>query len=427
MRAQTVLFRRRLAKLLTVLREGPDTLLLGSAPLAVRSRDTHYPYRQNSDFWYLTGLQARDTLLLVGGRNREILLIVPPVNPVRVVWEGPGENLKRIARDLGAELVVSENPEREARARLGGTRTVFTHNIPGSIAWEIAQRLFALPSHERAALPARFAHSDVVIEPLRLYKDRDEVARIQHAAKITAEGIRAILPMIVPGTREADIAAALEYQFIRRGGHAAFRTISATGPSAATLHYESYRRRLRRGELFLLDCGAEYEMYSADITRMFPVGGVFEHPQRMVYDIVLRAQRAALKTVRDGVRVKAVYDAAAKEIAKGLVKLGLARGTPRTLIENGTVKRYFPHGIGHTLGLDTHDVGNFRGNPNAVLRRGMVFTVEPGIYLPKPLGGLPPCGVRIEDDVYVTARGAEILTSEIPKERRDIEELMASR
>jgi Xaa-Pro aminopeptidase len=420
-------FSNRIRRVVTALKGRPHrtALLLSSATPVIRSRDTHYPFRQNSDFYYLTGSEARDTLLLlVAGRKRP-LVIAPKIDRVKIVWEGaPLESAERLATRLGADLIRSADPSRVVTQELRGIEELAYQNTPGSSGWAIARRIIETGSHLRGALPVRFSHTDSILEALRLYKEPGEVELIRGAAAVTNRALVETMPFVLAGQAESTIAATIDYWFRLHGAVPGFNTIAATGPSAATLHYEHQSRVLKDGDLLLIDCGAERQMYSADITRVVPVGGIFRGATREVYEIVLAAQKAALKTVRHNVLIQKVYDAAAHEITVGLVELGVLKGKVSALMAQKAYKPYFSHGIGHSLGLDVHDVGNLRGNNAASLKTGMVFTIEPGLYFPKKIKNVPACGVRIEDDVLVTARKAEILSLGFPKEVRDIEELL---
>jgi Xaa-Pro aminopeptidase len=244
---------------------------------------------------------------------------------------------------------------------------------------------------------------------LRLFKDPSEVAKIKEAAEITGGALQNVLPLIEAGVAEREIGAFIEYFYKVHGAEPAFGTIVASGASAATLHYRSLSRKLKKGELLLIDTGAELDMYASDITRMIPVGGTTSLELRDLHDIVLRAQLIAIKKVRPGVRMVDVYNAAAKELVYGLKYLGILKGNVSQLLKKGAFKPYFPHGIGHPLGIDVHDATPT--GQESILEKGMVITIEPGLYFPKPTGPLPACGVRIEDDVLVTSRGHEVLTA----------------
>ena len=413
---------RRVSKLLKEERVGA-ALLLSAAPSANRSREMHYPYRQHGDFYYLTGARNKDCALLISS-DAPPLVIARPDDAARVLWEGSSESLRDVAERCGAELVACEDPASECRKRLRNHEMLFFQNIPGSIAWKVAESLIALPSWQRGAYPRRFLHSDVLLEPLRSIKDRAEIACIEKAVEITLAGLRGMLPLVGRGASECELGAALDYGFRRQGAEPAFASIVAAGRSAAVLHYESLERSLGPNDLLLVDCGAEYEMYAADVTRVFPAQRRFTGVHREVYEIVLAAQEAALAKVRHGVRVDAIYSAAARVLTEGLKDLGVLRGKTSKLIETEAYRPYFPHSIGHTLGLDVHDIGRMRGERAVTLREGMVITIEPGLYFPKRAGRVPSCGVRIEDDVVVTRTGARVLTKAIPKTPEAVEEWM---
>ena len=263
-----------------------------------------------------------------------------------------------------------------------------------------------------------------MLAELRLYKDPHEVKLIQHAAKVTSDAICLAIQATRAGMREYEIRATLEGAFQQHGCEVGFQSIVATGKSAATLHYVTANRILRRRDLILLDCGAEYQNYSADISRVYPVSGRFTDEQAELYNVVLDAQKAAINKIKDGVKIATVYMAAARKLTAGLRRLKVLHGDTANLIKKGAYLPYFMHSIGHSLGLDVHDIGKLRGNNRATLRKGMVFTVEPGLYFSKPVKDIPACGIRIEDDVLVTSNGCKILTRDCPKEIAQLEALM---
>ena len=416
--------RTRIAAVSKKLKEVHGVLLLSSAPQYLRNRDIHFPYRQNSDFFYLTASQERGLNLMISGSGQCPVLFAPGQDQKRLIWEGRHENPRSIARNIGADLIISDDPAGEILKRLKGCGTLYYQPVPGTLSFETAQHLMQIASHNRTTLPSGFEIADTLLVPLRLHKSREEVTAIRKAAAITSAALEEALPYIAPGVPEHFIQATVDYWFKVYGGQSAFTTITGCGPSSAVLHYERCTRSARKGELMLIDCGAEYECYASDITRVFPVSGFFEGVLGELYDIVLAAQKAAISKVRHGVRVQTVYNAAAKILTEGLVDLGVLKGKSAAHFEKKSFLPYFPHGIGHTLGIDVHDVGNIRGNNDAVLEEGMVITIEPGLYFRKAAGKVPPSGVRIEDDILVTRRGSEVLTS-FPKERSEIEEIMA--
>jgi Xaa-Pro aminopeptidase len=266
-----------------------------------------------------------------------------------------------------------------------------------------------------------------LLHELRLFKDPDELERMRKAAAITREAHVAAMRAARPGVNEREIDALLEHVFRSRGGTGpAYVNIVAGGANACILHYVENAEPLRDGELVLVDAGCEYEWYASDVTRTFPVGGRFSPEQRAVYEVVLRAQLAALAAVRPGAPFDAPHAAATLELARGLVALGLLAGDPRELAGSDALKRFYMHRTSHWLGLDVHDCGSYlaQGKPRP-LEAGMVLTVEPGLYLAPDDGELEPrwrgIGVRVEDDVLVTAAGAEVLTQGIPKTVAELE------
>jgi Xaa-Pro aminopeptidase len=421
------IIRARILRARRALEAFPRTaaLLVGSAPLAPRSRDVHHPYRQNSDFYYLTGSPAQDCLLLISPKETRPVLIGPAKDANRALWDGPGENLPEVARLIGAELVLDRTPQERAATMLHGHEVVFAPAPVESVAGDAVAKFRDQPAASRRKHPYGVVHSDLMLENLRLYKDAYEVRLIENAATKTNLSLFRSLGLIRAGTSERDYAQALEYLFQSHGGDIAFRTIAACGKNAATLHHMPGDRIFKDGELLLIDCGAESEMYAADITRTVPVSGRFSPIHRRLYQIVLDAQLAAIEAVAPGKPIGNAYNAAAKVLTRGLVALKALKGSTPALLKKRAFAPYFPHGIGHSLGLDVHDIGAIRGSNTAIMEPGMVITIEPGLYFPKGAGVLPPCGVRIEDDILVTARGRRVLSEGFPKDPDEVEKLFA--
>ncbi|NLF25668.1 MAG: aminopeptidase P family protein, partial [Deltaproteobacteria bacterium] len=398
--------------------------LISSAPEKYKSRGTGLPYRQDSDFYYLSGTTQKDLTLLISSTCKHPLLILSKPTPSKILWEGAPENPKKIASAIGAELVFSNDIKTEVKKRLNGVQRLYYQNTPGTCGWEVAHELMMLSSWYRRGYPKEFHHSDALLEPMRLIKTRAEVALIKESIDITHAALTGIMPLMQSGAKEFEIAAALEYYFRACGAEVAFPSIVASGPSAATLHYDKLSRTLSKGSLLLIDCGAQRRMYAADISRVFPIGAKFSDAQKELYQIVLAAQLAAIKKIRPGALIKSVYQKAAYTLTEGLKDLGVLRGRVSTLFEKQAYKPYFPHSIGHSLGLDVHDIGDLRSNDTSVLEEGMVLTVEPGLYFAKKTAKLPACGVRIEDNVLVTATGNEVLSRRIPKAVQDVEAML---
>lgn len=421
------IYKRRIARVRQALHkeEYLSALLLSSALPAQRSRDVSYPYRQNSDFYYLTGSTLKELVLLVSPRMRTPVLFALRADKSRIMWEGKAPGPQQVAQQIGAELIVTADPAKEALARLKGIECLYFDSQVQSIPAKIVRQLMLKPPHGRVSLPARFAASDLIMDPLRLFKEPEEIALIIKAAEITSLALHGSLPYIQAGISEIQLAAMLDCLFKLEGAEAAFSTIVACGKNAATLHHSPAAAKLKNRDLVLIDCGAQYKMYCADMTRTLPVDGVWRGAQKDFYEIVLSAQRAAISAIRPGVKVHSVHHAAAREITAGLLELGILKGRVSKLMAEKAYKPFFPHGIGHSLGLDVHDAGPIRENEAAALEAGMVLTVEPGIYLPKRTAGHPPLGLRLEDDVAVTRRGAAVLSGGFPKTAPEIERLLA--
>ncbi len=391
-------------------------LVIGSTPQQTYSRDQYYSYRQDSDYYYLTGTpEPVSSCIILRADADKPILIGPEQTESSIIWDGKTTPLKNTARSLGAKYVCAQPVPEVISTYIRDCDHLVFQNRSGSPGLLSADYLLRIPSHSRQSLPESFSHSDVILEPMRLYKTADEIALIKKAAEITARGFEAVAENIRPGMKEYQVAALCEYHYKDNGGDVAFQTIAGSGASAATLHYSAHTQTLRKGEMLLLDSGASYQYYAADVTRCFPVGGAFTPLQSDLYDCVNEALEAALKTVRDGVKIQSVYTAAAKVLTLGLKDFGILKGSLSSLMEKKAYRKYFPHGIGHSLGLDVHDIGKLRANNKAILKKGMVFTVEPGLYFPKKTGKIPACGIRIEDDIVVTATGHKNLTKHIPR------------
>lgn len=389
-----------------------------------RSADQHYPYRANSDLYYLTGCTSPDTTLVVrGNQTPAVILIVPPEDPVKKLWEGLSPSIAPIAKKIGATVIKTKEPLRTVRELLKGTDTVHSQALPGTTSNSIRQEFANRQGETPRNAPTTLGNADLLLSAMRLIKSPSEVAAIKTAGSVTGEILYAILPLITPGTKEHEIVALIDYYYRLCGGEPAFGTIVASGVSAATLHYHAATRTLKKGDFLLIDTGIELDMYAADITRTIPVGEITE-AQRTIYGAVLAAQKAAIKKVTHGALIRDIYLAAARELTEGLKEVGILKGKTSTLLNRGAFKPYFPHGIGHSLGIDVHDVGGLRGNQEAKLQAGMVFTVEPGIYLPKASKHLPPLGIRIEDDVLVKKKGCDVLTEKaFPKDLEQVSRL----
>jgi Xaa-Pro aminopeptidase len=422
-------YKARIKKLLKVLDQQAtaSAIVISSAPRLVRNRDNDFPFRQNSDFLYLTGSEyTEDSVLIVSTKLDKPVLIVPPVDEHKVLWEGAQPDPNKLARVVGATLLQTHHPVQETLRQLRGHESLYYQSVTGSLSATIASEVFKMPAYRRYVnrMPDTLTDSEVVMQELRLYKDAGEIALIKKAAEFTNNALHSAMRYLAPGTSEGDIAATLEYLFRAQGGSSAFGTIAASGANAGILHYRKCNRKLGKGELLLIDCGAEYKGYAADITRVVPVDGIFTVLQAEIYSAVLSAQTAAIRKVKHGARWIDVYRAAALELCTALKSLGVLEGPLSTLMSKRAYLPYFPHGIGHALGLDVHDPSMYREQPDRKIEAGMVFTIEPGLYFAKKTGRIPAMGIRIEDDVLVTRSGAKILSAGFPKDLIEIEEVL---
>ncbi|HXV60666.1 MAG TPA: aminopeptidase P N-terminal domain-containing protein [Vicinamibacteria bacterium] len=435
----TQVYRRRRQKILN--RLGDGLLVLPTAPLRLRNGDVYHAYRPDSTFYYLTGFGEPEAVLVarrIDGRDHRATLFLRPRDPSREAWDGPRLGPRRAVARLGVDEAhpIEALYERLEEMLLEEERLFYTlgsdETMDRSLFRVFERNAVARFRGNPAAHPA-IEDPRPVIAVERLLKDAQEIALLQRAAEIAAAGHRRAMRAARPGMMEYELQAEIEAEFRRRGSpRNGYESIIASGANACTLHYVSNDRRMRAGDLVLVDAGAEANLYTADITRTFPVSGRFSDGQAAVYRIVLRAQKAAIRAVRPGRPWDAPHRAAINEIVRGLVGLGVLRGNRKSLIEKQRYRRWFMHGTSHWLGMDVHDVGGYQdvnGKPR-VLKPGMVLTIEPGLYfaardrsVPRAYRGI---GVRIEDDVLVTRTGSRVLTKDAPKEIAEIEALCQS-
>ncbi len=422
-------FKQRIQKVLTALGRstGSHALVISSNPNVTRSADQHYPYRANSDLYYLTGCTYPDVTLVVrNSGSPKVVLVVPTEDPTKVIWEGATPSITPTAKAIGATVIRSKDPRKSVYELLRGSDSVFTQNVPGTLSNTIRQELARQTGETSKNSPYALANADTITSELRLIKTRSELAAIRQAVALTSEVLYAITPLFTPGTTELEIATVIDCSYRMNGGVPAFKPIAATGRSAATLHYSALTRKLKNGDLLLIDTGVELDMYTSDITRTIPIGSI-SNAQTTLYESVLAAQQAAIKKIKHNVLIRDLYLAAAKELTLGLKEVGLLKGSISMLMKKQAFKPYFPHGIGHSLGIDVHDVGGLRGNQEARLKEGMVFTIEPGVYLPTPTKHLPALGIRIEDDIVVSKTGCTVLTEyAFPKELSELTNLLGN-
>jgi len=417
---------------------GAGVAVVPTAPERIRNRDTHYPYRFDSHFYYLTGFtEPEAALVIVAGRDAtsppKTLLFCRSKNLEREIWDGFRYGPEAARERFGFDEAQPIEALDAALATLLENQPSLHYPVGADAAWDLRamQWLNAVRARARsgAAAPERVQDVRALIDEQRLIKDAHEIATMRRSARIGAAAHRRAMQATRPGRNEYEIEAELLYEF-RRGGaqFPAYWPIVAGGANACVLHYVFNNAPLAAGDLLLIDAGCELDGYASDITRSFPVSGRYSGAQREVYEIVLAAQLAAIAKVRAGNRWNEPHDAAVRVLAQGLLDLKLIGGSLDEVLEKETYKRFYMHRTGHWLGLDVHDAGDYkRAAEWRSLEPGMTLTVEPGLYIraeddvPEPLRNI---GIRIEDDVLVGDDGCEVLTAEAPKRIEDIEALM---
>lgn len=421
--------RRRLAR-----RLGGGVVVVGTAPVAVYSNDVDYPFRPDSDFFYLTGFTESHAVAILtpGHPQATYRLFVRPRLPEREVWDGPRAGLEEAVSVHGADVAGPlDDLESELESLL--TRSPVLHRVRGGDAGldRLLRRVCRRVGRGRRR-KVEIHDLEVELRGMRVRKDDDEVRLMEKAARITCAAHRVAMARTVPGAFEYEIQAEIEYEFRRRGATGpAYPSIVGSGPNACTLHHIENRRRMRARDLLLIDAGCELGGYAADVTRTFPVSGRFGRAQREIYELVLAAQQAAIAAVSPRRPFDAPHRAALEVLAEGMSALALLDGDAAEIIGSGSYRRYFMHRTSHWLGLDVHDAGpRTEKGKSPRLRPGMVLTVEPGLYIPPGDRTVPTAyrglGVRIEDDVLVTASGHRVLTASAPKSPEAVERLVGT-
>jgi Xaa-Pro aminopeptidase len=429
---------------------GPYSVaLLPAAPSMPRNRDIHYPYRQDSDFYYLTGFPEPEALaVLIPGAEQEFLLFCRDRDPQMEIWHGRRAGPQGAMERYGADnahpmadldkilLPLLENRERVFYAM--GYRPDFDPQVMGWINQTRAK------ARTGVRAPATFIALEHLLHPMRLRKEPEEIAVMRESARIACQAHCRAMQTCQPGMMEYQIEAEIFHTFLSHGAGWSYPAIVAGGDNSCILHYTENNAELRDGDVLLIDAGAEVDGYASDITRTFPVNGRFSGEQRTIYELVLAAQQAAIDKVRPGCHFNEPHDAAVRTLTEGLVALGLLQGDVEELIKAEQHKAFYMHRTGHWLGMDVHDVGDYKtGEEWRVFEPGMVTTIEPGLYIPvhgkvvddgwARLGihletevdeRWQRIGVRIEDDVLVTDREPEVLTAAAPKAIDEIEALM---
>ncbi|MBL4581444.1 MAG: Xaa-Pro aminopeptidase [Gammaproteobacteria bacterium] len=412
--------------------------LLASAPPHIRNGDAEYLYRQNSDFYYLTGFKEEHAFLaLIPGRKRgEAVLFCQEKDKQKELWTGilMGPDAAREELGIDDAFPISDIDDILPGLIEGRDRVYYSMGKDDQFDNQVMDWVKVIRNKVKmgAHPPGEFLVLDHLLHELRLFKSAGEIKLMEKAAKISAEGHKRAMACCKPGIKEYEMEAELLYAFARNGSRApAYNSIVATGENACILHYSANDSEVKEGDLILIDAGCEYEYYASDITRTFPATGKFSPEQKAIYEIVLAAQNAAIDAVAPGVSWDEPHNASVKVITKGLVGLGLLKGKVSQLIKAEAYRDFYMHRVGHWIGMDVHDVGDYKiDNHWRLLEPGMVTTIEPGIYISpenkkveKRWRGI---GVRIEDDVLVTRQGNRVLSKGIPKTVEEIESFMSS-
>ncbi len=416
---------------------GEDAILvLPAAPVRVRSHDTHYPYRQDSDFWYLCGFPEPDAVLVLvpGRKHGEALLFCRERDPEREAWDGPRFGQDGAVESFGMDDAYPiEDLDEILPGLLEGRSRVYYHFGRDAefdlklIGW--VNRVRAQVRHG-AQPPHEFLELGHLLHEQRLFKSRDEIRLMDKAAAISVRAHQAAMRAARPGIHEYELQAEVERVFRAADACPAYASIVGAGANGCVLHYVANTGKARDGDLVLIDAGAEYRNYAADITRTFPVNGRFTKEQRALHDLVGAAQAAALACARPGVAFAALHETVVEVLSEGLLRLGLLKGSLEKCIAGEHYRQFYRHKSGHWLGLDVHDVGDYRiDGQSRLLEPGMVLTIEPGLYVGADDTTVAAkwrgIGIRTEDDVLVTADGHRVLTEGLARSAEEIEAFMA--
>ena len=410
--------------------------LIASASTRTRNRDVDYPFRQDSDFYYLTGFNEPDSLaVFIPGREQgEYILFCREFDEKKALWEGAHAGLEGATKDFEADdsFPIDDLDEILPGMLENKQKVFYPMGRDSDLDHSLLDWINHLRSQSRTGVtaPGELVSLEHILHEMRLFKSPAELKLMRRAAEISANAHVKAMQTCRPGLYEYQVEAEIIHHFIQNGLRAvAYPSIVAAGKNACTLHYTENADKLKNGDLLLVDAGAECDHYAADITRTFPISGRFSESQKQLYQLVLDAQAAAIEQIKPGISWLSAHEAAVEVLTKGLVALGLLKGKVKKLIKDEKYKQFYMHRTGHWLGMDVHDVGEYKVDQEwRLLEPGMVLTVEPGLYIPEDCKTVDEkwrgIGIRIEDDVLVTEQGHEVLTGGVPKNIVDIEALM---
>jgi len=426
-------FQQRRATLLANMGEG--IAIIPTAPEVIRNRDSHYPYRFDSYFYYLTGFKEPEALLvLVAGSTPKSILFCRDKDMEREIWDGFRYGAEAAKVEFGFDEAYSFNQLDEMLPKLLGNQAKLFYSLGADASWDarVTGWLNQVKAQARTGVSAPDEIVDVrkLVDEMRLFKSTYEIDVMRRSSSIAVAAHNRAMQKVRAGKMEYEIEAEFLHEFYRKGAQApAYTSIVAGGANACTLHYNANNCVLKDGDLLLIDAGCELDGYASDITRTFPISGKFSGAQKEVYELVLAAQAAAIAKVNVSNHWNAPHEAALEVLAQGFIDLKLCKGSLSGVIESGDYKQFYMHRTGHWLGLDVHDAGEYKDKAGnwRMLEAGMMLTVEPGCYI-RPADNVPKhfwnIGIRIEDDVLVTTADAEVLTKNAIKSVTDIESIM---
>jgi Xaa-Pro aminopeptidase len=422
-------------------RMGSGVAVIPTAPEFIRNRDSHYPYRFDSYFYYLSGFkEPASVMVLIAGAQPKSILFCRDKNMEREIWDGFRHGPAGALAEFGFDEAYSITQLDQLAPMLLANQPQLFYSLGADAVWDanVTKWLNEIRTQGRSGnnVPDRIVDVHGLIDEMRLYKSGYEIDTMRRSAGIAAAAHKRAMQIARSGMMEYEVEAEFLHEFYRHGAQApAYTSIVAGGANACTLHYTANNARLNDGDLLLIDAGCELDGYASDITRTFPVSGKFSGPQKDLYELVLAAQVAAIEKVSPGNHWNQPHEAALDVLIRGFIDLGLCTGSPESVLESGDYRRFYMHRTGHWLGLDVHDAGQYQYDSSHVnsgewrkLEPGMTLTVEPGCYV-RPAGNVPEhfwnIGIRIEDDALVTEEGCEILTAAAPKSVKEIEAVMA--
>jgi len=412
-----------------------SAVVISGASTQYRNADSSHAFRQDSNFWYLSGFnEAESTLVLLVNENNNVqsIVFVPEKDELKEIWDGYRAGPEGAMKDHGFDLAFNntEIDQRLPDLLAGHNQVFYPVGKSKTLDADIIEWIKSAKSKDRHSSAIDIADASSKVGNQRLIKDEDEIKIMKKACQISAEAHVEAMKFVKPGMTEQEMEAFYQYEFSKRGGRfSAYTPIVAGGENACVLHYVENSKPLKDGELLLVDAGCEFELYASDITRTFPINGKFTAPQLAIYEVVLEAQAKSIEAISTNNNVMDAQTISEKVITQGLIDLGILQGSMEELHAAGAFKDFYMHKIGHWLGIDVHDAGDYMEDGDYMkFKPGMVTTVEPGIYISSSSDveeKWKGIGIRIEDDILVTADGNENLTAFVPSDPKEIEALMA--